>query len=138
MTTVVIFSALVGGVLGRRFNVFVLFPAMLFVVTIGVGLATAEGVSFLETLPALGSGIAGLQVAYVVSCVMLSGNDFVMVESPAQLQDNELEAARKQLDAMIPDLLTLSNQMTERPAVANVRAEDSPAIAPGYARSKVS
>jgi hypothetical protein len=69
---------------------------------------------------------------------MLSGNDFVMVESPAQLQDNELEAARKQLDAMIPDLLTLSNQMTERPAVANVRAEDSPAIAPGYARSKVS
>jgi hypothetical protein len=136
LVTLQALSTLAGGVLGRRFKVFVLFPAMLFVMTIGLGLATAEGSSFWGTLPALGLSFAGLQVGFVVSCLLLRSDDIVKVESPAQPQDSELEAARKQLDAMVPDLLTLSKQMTEQPAAANVRAEDpSPA---GFARSKAS
>jgi hypothetical protein len=136
MTTVVIFSTLIGGVLGTRFKVFVLFPAMLIIMAIGLGLATAEGSSFWGTLPALSLSFAGLQVGFVVGCLLLRRDDIVKVESPAQPQDGELEAARKQLDTMVTDLLILSKQMTEQPAAANVRAEEpSPA---GFARSKAS
>jgi hypothetical protein len=49
----------------------------------------------------------------------------VKVENLIEHQDVELEVARKQLDAMVPALMTLSKQMTERPA-AETRAEDPP------------
>ena len=148
MTSVVIFSTLFGGLLGRRFNVFVLFPAMLVGVVLSVGVAAAEGTSIWETLPTLGMSMAGLQVGYVANCLalnlvpdqqLMNPNDgMVKVENLIEHQDVELEVARKQLDAMVPALMTLSRQMTERPAAETRTQDPSPAAACGSARSKAS
>jgi hypothetical protein len=48
MTTFVIVSTLLGALLGRRFNVFVLVPAMLLGVLLSVGLAAVVGISIWE------------------------------------------------------------------------------------------
>jgi hypothetical protein len=58
-STAVIFSTLLGGFLGRRLNVFVLFPAMLVGVALGAGVTAVGSLSLLETLPVLGSSFAG-------------------------------------------------------------------------------
>jgi hypothetical protein len=147
MTTFVIVSTLLGALLGRRFNVFVLVPAMLLGVLLSVGLAAVVGISIWETLPTLGLSMAGLQVGFVANCVipvtdaqMLEyTDDVVKVGASAQPQDEELEAARQQLDDTVPELMALSKQMAGRSAAANAEAADrAAAIASGSIRSKAS
>jgi hypothetical protein len=135
----VIFSTLLGGLLARRFNVLVLFPAMLVGVALGAGVVAVGGISLLETLPVLGCSFAGLQVGFVANCVlpvidrrMLEHTDDVKVAGPIQPQDGELEAARQQLDKVVPELMALSRQMA---VPGNAEPADRPAA---VVRSKAS
>jgi hypothetical protein len=147
MMTLMILSTLVGGVLAMRFKVFVLSPAMLLSVALNVGIASAQASSLWETLPAIVLSFTGLQLGFVVSCVMLQtvphllglNSDIVKAESLIEQQDGDLEAACKQLDGIVPELMALSAQMAVQPAEAEVkaRAEDRPAV-DAFARSKAS
>jgi hypothetical protein len=117
---------------------------MLVGVVLSSGLAAVEGISLLETLPVLGLSFAGLQVGFVASCVMpvidqqvLERTDDVIEDAgPIQPQDGELEAARQQLDKMVPELMALSKQIAV-PGNAEP-ADRAAAVASDSVRSKAS
>jgi glycosyltransferase involved in cell wall biosynthesis len=55
--------------------------------------------------------------------------DIAKTESLAEQRHGELEAARKQLDGMVPELMALSKEMAERSAAAKAPAADQPPVA---------
>jgi hypothetical protein len=126
----------VGAVLGTRFNVFILFPAMLAGVLLNIGIASTQGTGFWQVLIALALSITGLQLGFVVGGIAWQGHrERLQAESDIpeaeqdQQQDLQLVAA-KQLDDMVPELIALSKQLAEPPS-----ATDQPTAAAPSARS---
>jgi hypothetical protein len=136
MITPAIAGLAVGAVLGTRFNVFILFPAMLAGVLLNIGIASAQGTGFWQMLIALALSITGLQLGYVVGGIAWQGHhERLQADSdiPAAEQDQQQDlqlVAAKQLDDMVPELVALSKQLTEPP-----RAVNPPAVATPSARS---
>jgi hypothetical protein len=139
MITLMISGLAIGAVLGTRFNIFVLFPAMLVDVPVNVGIASVRGGGLWPTLLSIVLSITGLQLGFLVGGMALQARQ----QQPLQpngdvptVEHAQLVAARKRLDGMMPELIALSNQVAEQTAApANARDAERPAgAASGSAR----
>jgi hypothetical protein len=137
MITLMIVGLAIGAVLGMRFNVFVLFPAMLVAVPVSVGIASVQGGGVWHTLLAIVLSITALQLGFLVGGIVLhagrrplqTNGNILEAGGWDQPQYDQLVAAHAQLDDMVPELIAVSKQMTEQPAgPPNVRAADRRAV----------
>jgi predicted lysophospholipase L1 biosynthesis ABC-type transport system permease subunit len=65
MMTVMILSILCGAVLGMRFKVFILFPAILVSLALNAEIAAAHGSGLWPTLIAIALSVTGLQLGFL-------------------------------------------------------------------------
>jgi len=136
MITLVVSSTLLGALLATRFKVFVLFPAMLTIVTLNI-FASSQGSGLWHTLFASVLSITGLQLGFFISClVTMTGHQPFELESKianaegsTDLGHGELEAARAKLDGMVAELQAISKQVPEQSAVMNPRTAHRAAAA---------
>jgi hypothetical protein len=131
-----------GAVLGTRFDVFVLFPAMLVGVPLNVGIALVQGGGLWPTLLSLVLSITGLQLGFFVGGMAMQAREQPPLQPNGDIptvehdQCDQLVAARKRLDGMVPELIALSKQLAEQTAApVNARDAQRPAgAASGSAR----
>jgi hypothetical protein len=111
MVTFALLNVLTGAALGMRFNVGVLFPAMVLSAFIVAGVSFAAGHTPLQTLIVLLVSVTSLQIGYVLNVVgyILRGPRAAS-GAPAVVQTDEATTAFNQPDNLIADLRKVSSR----------------------------
>jgi hypothetical protein len=111
MVTFALLNVLTGAALGMRFNVGVLFAAMVFSAFIVAGVSFAAGHTPLQTSIMLLVSVTSLQIGYALNVVeyILRGPRAVR-GGPAVVQADQATAAFNQPDNLIADLRKVSSR----------------------------